>query len=124
MLPQQSVIRGMQVDLYLLDLHQAAWRRQWREASIRVPSNVSLARDINAALYYLTSEAPASLAMTRQRRFFGIPPAGVSRTGEGNYNGHIFWDQGVTSAFIAFVIVGIRLKIRFSHLIAIFAPAC
>ncbi len=65
----------------LLSRHYAAWEALW-ESDIQIEGDLSVQRDVRAALYHLYSFA-------RKGTAYSLSPMGLSGLG---YNGHVFWD--------------------------------
>ena len=65
----------------LLSRHYAAWEALW-ESDIQIEGDLSVQRDVRAALYHLYSFA-------RKGTAYSLSPMGLSGLG---YKGHVFWD--------------------------------
>ena len=65
----------------LLSRHYAAWEALW-QSDIQIEGDLSVQRDVRAALYHLYSFA-------RKGTAYSLSPMGLSGLG---YNGHVFWD--------------------------------
>ncbi len=65
----------------LLSRHYDGWEELWK-SDIEIDGDISVQRDVRAALYHLYSFA-------RQGTAYSLSPMGLSGLG---YNGHVFWD--------------------------------
>ncbi|XP_064622218.1 protein-glucosylgalactosylhydroxylysine glucosidase-like isoform X2 [Lineus longissimus] len=77
---------------YLLQRHVAAWHKLWTRGVITLEGNLTLARAVSGAMYYILSSI--QLEYDPSDPFIGLSPSDLAHgVTEDDYLGHVFWDQ-------------------------------